>query len=75
MRDTYKGNTPPPTNDDNTFFSRGTKRRLTKVASNQKTLRKLELSQVLPDEMSGCALWLLNTNDEKYDWLGALNNK
>ena len=40
MRDTDKGNTPPLTNDNNKNCSCCTKRRLTKVDSNQKNTKK-----------------------------------
>ena len=52
MRDTDKGNTPPLTNDNNTHCSCCTKRRLTKVDSNQKNTKKVRVEPSSPDEMS-----------------------
>ena len=48
MRDTDKGNTPPPTNDLNKNCSCCTKRRLTKVDSNQKNTKKARVEPSSP---------------------------
>ena len=66
MRDTDKGNTPPLTNDNNNKMSCCTKRRLTKVDSNQKNTKKVRVEPSSPRrDVRGVHFGCLIKSDEK----------